>query len=102
MPGTLSKLTKRLMGGRVGGAGETSGDETEVLESSALRSKIGYLTAMELFRDFTLSRWKKSFAQRRCRPASRGAFSTRRMRRARCFYSQERRGADLSYVAGRT
>ncbi len=53
MPSTLSKLTKRLMGGRVGGEGETSGDKTEVIESSALRSKIGYLTAMELFRDFT-------------------------------------------------
>lgn len=57
MPSTLSKLTKRLMGGRVGGEGETSGDKTEVIESSALRSKIGYLTAMELFRDFTPQVW---------------------------------------------
>ncbi len=53
MSGTLSKLRRRLMGGRMGDAGETSGDDTEVLESSALRSKIGYLSAMELFRDFT-------------------------------------------------
>lgn len=28
-------------------------DDVEVLETSALRSKIGYLSAMELFRDFT-------------------------------------------------
>ncbi|MCA1601103.1 MAG: Crp/Fnr family transcriptional regulator [Acidobacteria bacterium] len=49
MSGTLSKLSRRLMG-RAGGM---SVDETEVLESSALRSKIGYLSAMELFHDFT-------------------------------------------------
>ncbi len=53
MSGTLSKLRRRLMGERMDGAGETSGEEMEVLESSALSSKIGYLSAMELFRDFT-------------------------------------------------
>ncbi|MCA1605817.1 MAG: Crp/Fnr family transcriptional regulator [Acidobacteria bacterium] len=53
MSGTLSKLSRRLMGGRIGRARGMSVDETEVLESSALRSKIGYLSAMELFHDFT-------------------------------------------------
>ncbi len=53
MPGKLSKLTRRLMGRRSGVAANSAAEETEVLESSVLRSKIGYLSAMELFRDFT-------------------------------------------------
>lgn len=53
MSGTLSKLTRRLRRGRMGSAGARSVDETEVLASSALRSKVGYLSAMELFHDFT-------------------------------------------------
>ncbi|MCA1604749.1 MAG: Crp/Fnr family transcriptional regulator, partial [Acidobacteria bacterium] len=51
MPGTLSKLKSRLMGGHA--EADSSADDAEVLKSSALRSKIGYLSAMELFRDFT-------------------------------------------------
>ena len=53
MPGKLSKLTGRLMGRRSGVAANSAAEETEVLESSVLRPKIGYLSAMELFRDFT-------------------------------------------------
>ncbi len=53
MSGTLSKLTRRLTRGRMGSADSMSLDETELLASSALRSKVGYLSAMELFHDFT-------------------------------------------------
>jgi CRP/FNR family transcriptional regulator, cyclic AMP receptor protein len=49
MPGTLSKLTKRLMGNRA----VATPAETEYLEESALRRKIGYLSMMELFRDLS-------------------------------------------------
>lgn len=51
MPGTLAKLKSRLMGGHAEAG--SSADDVEMLELSALRSKIGYLSAMELFRDFT-------------------------------------------------
>jgi len=54
MAGTFSKLTKRLMGSRPDKEEVASSlDETEATEGSALRPKIGYLSAMELFRDFT-------------------------------------------------
>lgn len=51
MPNALSKLTRRLMGDRTGAA--TAAAETEYPEESALRQKIGYLSMMDLFRDFT-------------------------------------------------
>ncbi len=50
MPSAFSKLTQRLMGNRTAAA--TAG-ETEYVEASALRDKIGYLSMMELFRDFS-------------------------------------------------
>ena len=53
MPNTLSKLTRRLIGGRSDVVANSTSEETELIESSALRSKIGYLSAMDLFRDFT-------------------------------------------------
>ena len=51
MPNALSKLTRRLMGDRSGAA--TAAAEIEYPEESALRKKIGYLSMMELFRDFS-------------------------------------------------
>lgn len=48
MASTFSKLTKRLMGQRTAAAAQS-----EYVEQSALRQKIGYLSMMELFRDFT-------------------------------------------------
>lgn len=51
MPNPLSKLTRRLMGDRTSAA--TAAAETEYPEESALRKKIGYLSMMELFRDFS-------------------------------------------------
>ncbi len=53
MPNTLSKLTKRLMGGRADAADDSFADEVEVLATSGLRDKIGYLSAMNLFRDLS-------------------------------------------------
>lgn len=50
MPKTLLKLKRRLMGDRTVAA---IAAETEYVEASALRNKIGYLSAMELFHDFT-------------------------------------------------
>ena len=50
MPGTFSKLTRRLMGDRTAAA---TAVETEYVEASALRNKIGYLSMMELFRDLS-------------------------------------------------
>ncbi|MCA1577120.1 MAG: cyclic nucleotide-binding domain-containing protein [Acidobacteria bacterium] len=50
MPGTLSKLTQRLMGNRTSAA---TAAETDYIDGSLLRDKIGYLSAMELFHDFT-------------------------------------------------
>ena len=50
MPGTLSKLTRRLMGDRTTAA---TAAESEYVKESALRQKIGYLSMMDLFRDFT-------------------------------------------------
>lgn len=49
MPNAFSKLTRRLMGDRTAVAFA----ETEYAEESALRQKIGYLSMMDLFRDFT-------------------------------------------------
>jgi len=50
MSGALSKLTRRIIGKR---SPDFSNAEAEVVEESALRRKIGYLSMMELFRDFT-------------------------------------------------
>jgi CRP/FNR family transcriptional regulator, cyclic AMP receptor protein len=50
LPNAFSKLTKRLMGNRMAVA---TGAEAEYAEESALRQKIGYLSMMDLFRDFT-------------------------------------------------
>jgi len=50
MPNALSKLTRRLMGDRTVAA---TAAETEYVEASALRDKIGYLSMMDLFRDFS-------------------------------------------------
>jgi CRP-like cAMP-binding protein len=50
MPNTLSKLKRRLMGDRTVAA---TAAETEYVEASALRDKIGYLSMMDLFRDFS-------------------------------------------------
>ena len=49
MPGTFSKLTRRLMRAHPAEAEV----ESEEVESSALRNKIGYLSMMELFRDLS-------------------------------------------------
>jgi CRP-like cAMP-binding protein len=51
VPNPLSKLTKRLLGNRTSAAAVCI--ETEYAEVSALRQKIGYLSMMELFSDFT-------------------------------------------------
>ena len=85
MSGTLSKLRRRLMGGRMDGAGETSGEEMEVLESSALSSKIGYLTAMELFRDFTPAQMQEIVSATRMQTCKAG----------RIFYSPDETGEVL-------
>lgn len=53
MADTLSKLTKRLTGGGTATGLAPSGNEEDHMEASALRAKIGYLSAMDLFRDFT-------------------------------------------------
>lgn len=53
MSGTLSKLTRRLLGERRSSAEALYCDEIEDSEGSALRQKIGYLSMMDLFRDFT-------------------------------------------------
>ncbi len=50
MPNAFSKLTKRLMSGRTAAA---TAAETEYIEASALRDKIGYLSMMDLFRDLS-------------------------------------------------
>ncbi len=50
MPNAFSKLTKRLMSGRTAAA---TAAETEYVEVSALRDKIGYLSMMDLFRDLS-------------------------------------------------
>jgi CRP/FNR family transcriptional regulator, cyclic AMP receptor protein len=49
MRSTFSNLTRRLIGGREAVAEV----ETEDVDSSALRNKIGYLSMMELFRDLS-------------------------------------------------
>lgn len=53
MAGRLTKLTQRLMHGRTSGAANISPTEGNEPEDSALRGKIGYLSAMELFRDLS-------------------------------------------------
>ncbi len=85
MSGTLSKLRRRLMGGRMDGAGETSGEEMEVLESSALSSKIGYLSAMELFRDFTTEQMQEIVSATKMQTCKAG----------RIFYSPDETGEVL-------
>ncbi len=85
MSGTLSKLRRRLMGERMGDAGETSGDDTEVLESSALSSKIGYLSAMELFRDFTTEQMQEIVSATKMQTCKAG----------RIFYSPDETGEVL-------
>lgn len=50
MPSTFSKLTQRLIGNRTVAA---TAAETEYVEASALRDKIGYLSMMQLFRDLS-------------------------------------------------
>lgn len=101
--GRLSKLTRRLMGGPMGAAVQPAVDETEVLEESALRAKIGYLSAMELFRDFTPVEMQEIDRATRMQTCTAG----------RVFYSPEetgevlfilkiRCGADLSNVARRS
>lgn len=50
MPNAFSKLTKRLMSGKTAAA---TAAETEYVEVSALRDKIGYLSMMDLFRDLS-------------------------------------------------
>lgn len=50
MAGTLSKLTQRLMGNN---AATTAGEVVDYSDNTGLRDKIGYLSAMELFHDFT-------------------------------------------------
>jgi CRP/FNR family transcriptional regulator, cyclic AMP receptor protein len=52
MGGALSKLTRRIIGKRSLDYSNAEADVVEV-EESALRRKIGYLSMMELFRDFT-------------------------------------------------
>lgn len=53
MSGTLSKLTRSLLGERKSSASGSYCDEIEDSEGSGLRQKIGYLSMMDLFRDFT-------------------------------------------------
>lgn len=83
--GRLSKLTRRLMGGPMGAAVQPAADETEVLEESALRAKIGYLSAMELFRDFTPDEMQEIDRATRMQTCTAG----------RVFYSPEETGEVL-------
>lgn len=53
MSGTFSRLTKKLLGKDKPDSVILSQGEVELLEESPLRSKIGYLSMMELFRDLT-------------------------------------------------
>jgi CRP/FNR family transcriptional regulator, cyclic AMP receptor protein len=63
MGNVISRFTKRLLGrGEASQASDTTGIvETEVgsLEASPLESKIGYLSTMELFRDFSPEEMKE-------------------------------------------
>lgn len=56
MSSTFSKLTKRLIGQRTAAAPAA---ESEYVEDSALRQKIGYLSMMDLFREFTPEQMKE-------------------------------------------
>ncbi len=47
MPNTLSKLTKRLIGGRADATDDSFADEVEVLATSGLRDKIVLLKPTE-------------------------------------------------------
>ncbi|MEP6637186.1 MAG: Crp/Fnr family transcriptional regulator [Acidobacteriota bacterium] len=53
MAGTLSKLTRRLIGERKSNISGLVCDEIQDTEGSALRKKIGYLSMMDLFRDLS-------------------------------------------------
>lgn len=69
MPGTLSKLTKRLIGNR---AIATATAEVEYAETSALRSKIGYLSMMDLFRDLSKEEMQEIDRATRMQTCARG------------------------------
>jgi CRP-like cAMP-binding protein len=53
MAGLLSKILRRFRGAHPSSAIGGHDVETEIAETSALRPKIGYLSAMNLFRDLT-------------------------------------------------
>ncbi|MGE0129017.1 MAG: Crp/Fnr family transcriptional regulator [Blastocatellales bacterium] len=53
MADLLTKISQRLMGGRAVSDADSFDPGTELAEVSALRAKIGYLSAMDLFRDLT-------------------------------------------------
>jgi CRP-like cAMP-binding protein len=53
MSDLLSKFSKRFRGARSSSAIGNYDPETETAETSTLRAKIGYLSAMDLFRDLT-------------------------------------------------
>ncbi|MCI0389041.1 MAG: Crp/Fnr family transcriptional regulator [Acidobacteria bacterium] len=55
MADLLTKISQRLMGGRAASGAGSLDPGTELAEVSALRAKIGYLSAMDLFRDLTPS-----------------------------------------------
>jgi CRP-like cAMP-binding protein len=53
MADLLTKISQRLMGGRVASGIGSNDPGAELAEVGALRAKIGYLSAMDLFRDLT-------------------------------------------------
>lgn len=56
---TLARLTKRLIGMSDSSAGQEAAVEDDSPDAGLLRSKIGYLSAMDLFRDLTQAEIKE-------------------------------------------
>ncbi|HUE80606.1 MAG TPA: Crp/Fnr family transcriptional regulator, partial [Pyrinomonadaceae bacterium] len=83
--GTLSKLTRRFMGNRKSSASGGNVIEDEHLDESALGRKIGYLSVMELFRDFTPEEMQEIDRVTRMQTCTTG----------RVFYSPEETGEVL-------
>ncbi len=85
MPGTLSKLTRRLLGERKSSVTGSYCDEIEDGEGSPLRQKIGYLSMMDLFRDLTPEEMQEIDRATRMQTCTAG----------RVFYSPEETGEVL-------
>lgn len=85
MSGTLSKLTKRLIGEGKYNASHAHAEAVEHIEPSTLRQKIGYLSMMDLFRDFTPEEMQEIDRATRMQMCTAG----------RVFYSPEETGEVL-------